>query len=468
MRDFLGFGETLMDHADPRGGSTGSRDLYARHRAMRERLRAAQRQGRLAVLDIGSFKICCAIIEFDGDIASPRVLGVAQLRSRGVRAGVVVDMAEAEQAIRQVVAQTERAAGVRVYHALATLTGGFPRSQTAAAEVAVSEGGRVTEADVVHALRACKIPSSGPAETAEARTTLHAQPVSWTLDGEHGLRDPKGLSGRRLGVDLHILTVAESAMRNVATALLSADLEPVGVVSTAYASALSCLMGDEQDHGAACIDLGGGASAVSLFLRGRLVFADLVRLGGEHVTLDVSRGFGFDFDAAERLKILEGSAIALGSSMRGAIGVGPSQALDSDLRGYGAPAPTHRTPSRSDLVAVIRPRIEEILELARDRLEQAGFAYLPTRRAVLCGGAAQMPGVLETAQRVLGRDVRIGRPKQFRGLAPDFAGAPFAALTGLMVYAANPPEEVWDLSRPVRPRATSLSGRMWRWIRDSW
>ncbi|MEL6280661.1 MAG: cell division protein FtsA, partial [Pseudomonadota bacterium] len=165
---------------------------------------------------------------------------------------------------------------------------------------------------------------------------------------------------------------------------------------------------------------------------------------------------------------LEGSAIALGSSMRGAIGVGPSQALDSDLRGYGAPAPTHRTPSRSDLVAVIRPRIEEILELARDRLEQAGFAYLPTRRAVLCGGAAQMPGVLETAQRVLGRDVRIGRPKQFRGLAPDFAGAPFAALTGLMVYAANPPEEVWDLSRPVRPRATSLSGRMWRWIRDSW
>ena len=127
-----------------------------------------------------------------------------------------------------------------------------------------------------------------------------------------------------------------------------------------------------------------------------------------------------------------------------------------------------RGPTRSDLVAVIRPRVEEVLELARDRLEQAGFAYLPNRSAVLCGGAAQLPGVQETAQKVLGRQVRIGRPRPLPGLTPEFAGPSFAALTGLIAYANREPDEIWDLVRAEAPQTGGLGARLWRWLRESW
>lgn len=436
--------------------------------AMRDRLRAAIRQGAFALVDIGSSKIACLIAEVDplqlgagrselGGYGALRIIGAGVHRSRGVSLGTIADMDEAERAIRAAVNQAERDAGRRVFHALATLTGAYPRSHALSADVAI-EGDRITAKDVSRAIAGCKPPQS-KGGFGEGREVLHAAAANWTIDAEQGVADPLGLAGRRLSVDLHVLTVADNAIANIAHCAARADLELAGVVSTPYASGLACLVEEELEDGAACVDMGGGATAVSLFLRRKLVFADLVRMGGDHVTLDIVRGLGLGQSEAERLKTLEGSAIAFEGAAREPLDLGDAATyFDAGAR-----------PTRSDLSAVIRPRVEETLELARDRLEQAGFAYLPSRRIVLTGGAAQLPGVIETAQRVFGRQARLGRPLRLNGLPPTYAGPAFSGVAGLAAYALRQGEEIWDvLQTPAVDAKTGPLSNVWRWFRESW
>lgn len=434
-------------------------DPFAAHIAMRERLAAARREGALALIDVGSSKISVLIVEIDlgeSGYASLRVIGAGQQRSRGVRLGAISDMEEAERAIRAAVNQAERAAGRTVFHAVTTLTGAYPRSHALAAEVAAA-GGMIGGADLSRALAACRL-SSEQVGLGEGREVLHAAPVNWSVDSEQGVADPRGLSGRRLGVDLHVLTVADSAMANIAHCLHRVDLELASVVSTPFASGLACLVEEELEDGAACVDMGGGATAVSMFLRDKLVFADLVRMGGEHVTLDIVRAFGLSQPDAERLKTLEGSAITLDGAARDLL----------DLEGGGAMFADGAQPTRSDLSAVIRPRVEETLELARDRLEQAGLAYLPSRRVVLTGGAAQLTGVIETAQRVFGRRARLGRPMRLSGLPPACAGPAFSGVAGLAAYAVRSGDGIGDLLQEPPLEPAGPLGSMWRWLCDSW
>ncbi|MEL6979021.1 MAG: cell division FtsA domain-containing protein, partial [Pseudomonadota bacterium] len=196
----------------------------------------------------------------------------------------------------------------------------------------------------------------------------------------------------------------------------------------------------------------------ALFLRGAFVFADLVRIGAEQITLDLVRNYDLPRAEAERLKVLEGSAVDLsaGAPPIDMATVAPSYAAGAARGGI----------SRADLAATIRPRVIETLSLARDRLAQAGFSYLPRRRVVLTGGGADLGGVLETAQEVFGPAVRVGRPLHAEGAPVSLAGPAFAALAGLARHAADPPAAL-QAPKPAAASPSGVSG-LWRWLRETW
>lgn len=441
---------------------------FASQAAQRAALEEAMRRGVVALIDIGTAKATCLIARIDrnriaegasgaagsaglGGFDAARVIGAGVNRARGVRLGAVVDMEEAERAVRAAVDQAQRDCGERVGHALVTLSSGYPRSHALTGESRI-EGDAVDERDLSRAVASCRPPSEG-----DGREILHAIPVNWSLDAEPRMRDPRGFSGRRLGVDLHVLTVAEGAVRNLGLCLRRAELSLAGAVSTAYSSGLACLAEEELEDGAACIDIGAGATSVALFLRRHLVFADTLRVGGEHVTVEVMRAFGLTFPDAERLKVLEGAA-ALGD------GAG-RQRIDASLdlgRYHGQP------PTRADLAAAIRPRFEETLELARDRLEQAGFAFLPSRRVVLTGGGAQLRGAVEAAKSVFGPQCRLGRPLRLGGLPPAFSGPAFSAAAGLATYAVRAPDAVWSDQSSGGNESGSRWGGLFAWLKETW
>ncbi|GGL67083.1 cell division protein FtsA [Wenxinia marina] len=442
------------------------RDLYQSQRAMRNMRRAAMQRGVVAILDVGTSKIACLVLRFDGPEvlredgvgamagqSQFRVIGAATTRSRGVRFGEIDAMQETERAIRTALQAAQKMANVRVDHVIACLSGARPRSYGLDGAVDV-EGQVVTDSDIGRVLAACDVPDFGG-----GREVLHAQPVNFALDHRSGLSDPRGQIGNRLTTDLHLLTVDETAVQNLLYCIKRCDLELAGLASSAYVSGISSLVEDEQELGAACIDMGGGATGISIFMRKHMIFADSVRMGGDHVTGDISMGLQVPLAVAERIKTFYGGVVATGMDDREMIEIG----ADS-----GDWEKDRRTVSRAELIGIMRPRVEEILEEVRARLDAAGFESLPSQQIVLTGGGSQIPGLDGLASRILGQQVRLGRPLRVQGLPQAATGAAFAGAVGLCLFAANPQDEWWDFEVPAERYPSRSLRRAVRWFRDNW
>jgi cell division protein FtsA len=303
-------------------------------------------------------------------------------------------------------------------------------------------------------LAACDVPDFGA-----GREAIHAMPINFALDHRTGLGDPRGQIGNKLSVDMHLLTVDAHVLDNLLACIKRCDLELAGVVSSAYASAISALVEDEQELGAACIDFGGGSTGVSVFFKKHMIFADAVRIGGDLVTSDISQGLQVPRDEAERMKTIHGGVIATGMDDREMINL-QSETGDWDH--------DRRRISRSDLIGIMRPRVEEILEGARARLDAAGFEFLPSQRIVLTGGGSQIPGLEGLASRILGQQVRLGRPLRIQGLPQAATGPAFSSAVGLSLYAAHPQDECWDFNLPNERFGGRPLRRAAQWFRDNW
>ena len=275
-------------------------------------------------------------------------------------------------------------------------------------------GGRSAPATSI----ACSRPRASH-DLRRGRAVLHALPTGFSLDEQHHIVDPAGMIGEQLGVDLHVVTSEAAAARNLMLAVERCHLGVEAVIATPYAAGLSALVDDEAEMGCAVVDMGGGTTSVGVFANGHLVHADAIAVGGHHVTMDIARGLTTRVSAAERLKTLYGSAIASSSDERDMIAV---PQVDEDERDV----PNHLP--KSHLVRIIKPRVEEILELVRDRLQGAGFAAQAGRRVVLTGGASQLVGLPETARRILQGQVRVGRPLGIKGLPEAAKGPAFSAV----------------------------------------
>ena len=442
-------------------------ELYQSQRDMRRLRQNALQRGVIAVLDVGSAKVACLVLRFDGqpdplddgEIGSLagqtefRVVGAATTQSRGVQFGDIASMAEAERAIRTALQAAQKMAQVRVDHVIACFSGGEPRSYGLDGALEL-RGADVTEDDIARVLSRCAVPDYGT-----GREVLHAQPVNFSLDQRSGLNDPRGQMGKTLGVDMHMLTVDNASIVNLAHCIKRCDLELAGVANAAYMSGLSALVEDELELGAACIDMGGATTGLSIFIKKHMIYADTVRLGGVHVTSDIAAALQIPLACAERIKTFFGGVQATGLDDREMIELGgDSGDFDKD----------RRVVSRSELIGIMRPRIEEILEDVRARLDVAGFDQLPSQQIVLTGGLSQIPGLDAVAARILGQQVRLGRPLRVPGLPQAATGPAFAGAVGLAVFAAHPQDECWDFDVPMDLYPAHSLRRAVRWLRDNW
>ena len=442
-------------------------DLYELQRAMRAMRQSALQRGALAILDLGSTKIGCLILRFDGldpSLASDQVgslagqssfqvVGSAITRSRGIEFGEISSMQEAERAIRTVLQSAQKMANLRVDHLIACFSGGGPRSYGLNGVVKI-ENQIVQDEDIARVLSSCNLPDIG-----DGREILHSQPVNFALDHRSGLIDPRGQIGNNLDVDLHMLTVRAKTIRDLAHCVKRCDLELAGVASAAYVSGRSTLVEDEQELGAVCIDLGGGSTSYSIFLKKHMIFAGSIMLGGNHVTRDISLGLQVPMAVAEKIKTKNGGLIATGIDDRDLIEIGGET---------GDWEHDRRTVTRSELIGIMRPRIEEILEDVRAQLEIAGFYELKSQKFVLTGGTSQTPGLDTLASRILGQQVRIGRPIRIHRLPQAYSGSGCSALVGLALFAAHPQDEWWDFELPNTSYSSRTVRKAVRWLRENW
>lgn len=415
------------------------------------------RNGIVAGLDIGTSQISCFIARIESDRSGheprPRILGVGHHESRGVKAGAIVNMADAERSIGVAVDMAERMARETVRKVIVNLSCGAPASHMISSEVAVPTP-EVRAQDVKKVLR------QGQMRVSDLEGELiHAIPIGYSLDGHKGISDPRGMFGDRLGARLHFVTAAPGPIRNLALCVERCHLEVAALVASPYASGLACLVEDETDLGVTCIDMGGGLTSISVFAGGNMVHLDFVPIGGIHVTNDIALGLSTSHATAERIKALYGSATISPSDERDMIDV---PRLGEEDRETANHVP------RSILNGIIQPRLEEILELARERLAASGLQEIAGRRVVLTGGASQLAGIRELTAEILNSQTRLGRPIRLRGLPDSSQGPEYSTVAGLIGFAMSGPVEAGDAIGTAGPAiSTGRVGQIAQWLRDN-
>jgi cell division protein FtsA len=405
----------------------------------------AYRSGTIAVLDVGSSKTVCIIGRAETGKLS--VLGAALRESQGIKSGTITSINQAEESIREAVAAAENLADTRIQNVLISVNCGAPISVNARTTLAL-EGELVSDQHLHHLLSdarsKCKL---------DGHEIIQTAPTSYVVDEARGVRDPSGMFCQRLGVAIHAVAVKPSPLQNLKLAVERCHLSVAGSLFAPYASGLSVLTDDEKQLGATVIDMGGGVTSIAVFLEGALVYADVVPIGGNHVTADLAHMLAAPLSAAERIKALYGAALGDIETGTDVVTV-PQMGEDSEEHAYRVP--------RSMLTRIIQPRLEEILGEAQARLRASGFDVAAGRRAVLTGGACQLAGTRELAQRVLNKQVRLGRPKTFSGLPAASAGPDYATALGLLMARATMPPETLNPELAIRTveRPRGVFGRM--------
>jgi len=372
---------------------------------------------------IGSAKTTAIIAEVEGDIPkrpSIKVLGVGQARTTGMRRGVVSDIEETTRSIRSALQDAERMAGAQVQELFAGIAGEHVQAMTSKGIVAVS-GDEIVKSDVDRANEVARAQAIPP-----DRELLHAIPQEYTVDKNHGIRDPIGMSGTRLETEMYLVTIGSSPAINLRKSVERAGYKVRELVLEPLASALAVLTEDEKELGVALVEMGAGTTDLAVFHEGKIRHLGTIAFGGNNVTSDIVHGLGVTQADAERLKERWGCAYEPL--------VDPSEVIQLP----STVAQGDRHIPRELLAHIIHQRMDEIFDLVQRDISSAGFAGKLSAGVVLAGGAAAMQGAAELASDVFGTGVRTGIPSENLGGLTDSVEAPrFATVVGLAQYGAS-------------------------------
>lgn len=407
--------------------------------------------GSFAVLDVGTTKVTCftGMITPQGEV---RVKGVGHQLAKGMRSGVIVDSGEVQTSIIAAVHAAEQMAGETIEHVVVSVGGTNMKSRSVSVELEVVNDG-VRDEDIVDLIQE----GCHSLEDEEHRI-VHAFPIQYYLDQARGLTDPRGMLGNLLGTELNIITAKDTYLRNLVHCVAKCHLNVDGYILSPHASGLAVLSEDEMELGVTVIEMGGGLTSMAVFCNGKNIFADAIPIGGLHVTKDIAHGLSTSLAQAERLKTIHGSAV---SSVKDS-----DVMIEVPILGEDEDEDEANLMPRSMLVGVVRPRMEELFELVRSRLEAAGVDKAAGRRCVLTGGASQMLGVADLSARILSKQVRKGKPHAIPGMA-DFASGPaYATPMGMMHFLA---QKHWEdnLLQGAEPSSgiSRASEKIMRWLK---
>lgn len=406
----------------------------------------------IAVLDIGTSKVA-ALIARIGDDGVPVVIGTGQKPCHGVTNGLVTHFERTEAAVRGAMDQAERAAGMQAGFVYGSISAGNLVSGLVHAEIDIA-GASITSADM-DALRLAARAQIQPGTA----TVVHAKPALYSLDGQAAVETPIGFHADRLAIDVHVVTADTPPLKNLDRAVKQAHLGLRTLVASPLAASLSTLDREERELGVALVEIGAGVTTVAVHSFGILVGVASIPMGAADITADIASTFATRIADAERIKVLEGAAAAVSKDHSDLIDLPPI-----NDEGPGDPIRV----SRAQLIAVIRQRLQILFSEVEEKLKLLGFTGPRARQIVLSGGGAELRGIADLAQGVLGRNVRVGRPGGLAGLPPAQSGPAYATLAGLVLFAAADEPDIWHNAPNSRagPERTGIFSALNRLIRN--
>jgi len=403
--------------------------------------------GTVVGIDVGTTKICTLVGEVDSH-EHLHIVGAGVVPSRGLRKGVIIGVDDAAKAIIASIEKAERMSGYKIESAYVGVAGGHIQSLNTRGVVAIGRGDRpITQEDIDRAMEAAQAVA-----VPHNREIIHNIPRGFSVDEQEGVRDPIGLMGYRLEVESHIVTGAETSLRNVESCVRNAGVGITAKVLQPLASAEAVLKPDEREMGAVLVDAGGGTVDVAIFIEGSIWHSLVLPVGGNHLTNDIAIGMRIPFDMAEELKRQRGHAL--------------SELVPTDevieVRSFGQGP--ERAVSRRELAAIIEARAEEIFEMILREIKRSGYDGLLPAGVVLTGGTAGLEGIAELGRRVLNLPVRLGVPEDIEGMVESIQGPAYATSIGMLLWGLRHEGELERMHRRERP--SERRARFLNWLRE--
>ncbi len=371
----------------------------------------------LTSIDVGTTKICTTIADIN-DGGSLRIVGVGVVPSKGLHKGLVVNINEAKEAIRDSVRKAEQASGFRVESALVGVTGRHITSLNNRGVVAITRNDRLVRPDdlkrVLQCARSIKVPND--------RKLLHIIPRGYTVDGQTGVMNPVGMHGFRLDVETHIITAAVTSIQNLAKCIRGVGIDIDDLILEPLASSEAVLTEDEKRVGVILADIGGGTTDIAIFKDGSIWHTAVLPVAGYQLTRDIAVGLGLPFDVAEEMKKRYGSVMPVYESK-----IETTSTISED--GHGV--------SYQDLCDILRARVEEVIRLILLEMPHSEYETLVPAGLVLTGGSSNLSGIEALGRDILRLPVRVGVPTNIYGIVDTLRDPAHATSVGLLLWGAK-------------------------------
>lgn len=405
------------------------------------------KNGYIVGIDIGTKSVTCIIGEITED-RKIEIIGIGTADSRGLRKGVVVNLEATVDAIKKSQEEAELMAGVEIDSGFIGISGAHIKSFNSRGVIAVSGKNReISREDVKRVIDQSKAVSIPP-----DREIIHIIPQEFVVDEQDGIKDPMGMSGIKLEVNVHIVTGAVTSVQNLKTCIARAGIEIEQIVLSQIATSHSILTHDEMELGVGLIDIGGGTTEVAIFERGSLWYTSVIPIGGDNFTNDIAVGLRTPIPDAEKIKKKFGCAATPL--------IEDQETIEVPSVGRGKKA---RVLSRQLLADIIQPRAEEIFRLVDNDIKRMGYEKSLNSGVVFTGGTALLDGLEEVAENVFDLPVRRGDPAGIGGLVDRVNTPDYATAVGLILFGFSQ----WKTHGISKDKKKTFWSKMKEWLKET-
>jgi cell division protein FtsA len=401
-------------------------------------------------IDIGTVKVCTVIGELVED-DQIEIIGIGTAPSLGVKKGVIIDLDQAIQSVKQSIENSERMAGTRINSAFISIAGSHIASLNSKGVIAISgESPEITDKDIEKVIEAAKAGIISP-----ERELIHTLSREFVVDGQSGIIDPLGMSGTRLECKVHIITGSITAVQNLVKCIEGVRIDIEEIIFGTLASSNAILSNAEKELGALLVDIGAGTTEIAIFVEGGLAYSAVLPLGGNQVTNDLAIGLRTSIDEAEKIKINYGSAVENDVSPERVVEISSIDGKDK------------HPVSKKYLVDIIEPRVSEIFSLVRQEVKKSGYYDMIPGGVIITGGSSLLPGISEITEQILNLPSRLGRP-HYKGELADMVNDPsYSAAIGLLSYATEKYSLGTSYKSSIRKSGLgNIFGRIIGWLKD--
>lgn len=413
----------------------------------------------IAVLDIGTYKVVCFIACIGTD-KKIEIKGIGHQFSQGIKSGIITDVSKAESCILAAINSAEKMAGENIDEVIINISGSVLESYSVEVELPVS-GHEITQKDVSNIINTgfSNFPSSD-------KEIIHSITMDYAIDNLESISNPIGMFGDKLQTEIHIISSSITAKKNLVNCLAKCHIDVNSLTASPYMAGISTLSDDEKKIGAIQIDIGAGTTSISVFKNGYCIYVSSINVGGNHITMDIARGLSISLEYAERIKTIYGTVVATDKDKFEKIDI-PITELQSDIEDEAILGVGDSYLSKALLTSIIKPRMEEILEMVKQDIENSGYYIESDPRVVFSGGGSQLMGLKELAGHIFNKHIRIGKPVFFEGMAESVKGPAFSTIVGMLIYISEEIEEKYNNATLDIKGNKGASNKLIKWFKDN-